>query len=75
MMVMTKKYDLGKPSDMRKLQKDLTSGIPKEIEIPLDGSESAAVSKVKQQWRKAGFTPSDSEIRKWVRDARKQHGG
>lgn len=70
-MKMAKKYDLGKASDIRKFEKDLKASIPKEIEIPLDGSETAAVSAVKKQWKKAGFEPKDSEVRKMVREARK----
>lgn len=70
-MEMAKEYGLSKASDMRKLEKELMASIPKEIEIPLDGSEAAAVASVKKQWKKAGFEPKDSEIRKMVRDARK----
>lgn len=70
-MRMAKEYDLGKASDIRRFEKDLLSGIPKGIEIPLTGSETAAVSAVKKQWKAAGFTPSDADIRKMVREARK----
>lgn len=70
-MKVAKKYDITSASDIRKLSKELTSGIPKEIRVPLDGSETAAVAAVKKQWKSAGFEPSDSEVRKMVREARK----
>ncbi|MCA9835132.1 MAG: hypothetical protein KC435_14350, partial [Thermomicrobiales bacterium] len=58
-------YDGMTPPD---LQKKVAGG----VNIPTEGSESAAVNSVKSQLRKMGVTPNDAEVRKIVRDARKR---
>ena len=56
---------------MKKLEQDLEKKLSVEIQIPAGGSEADAVRSVKEQIKKTGATPNDSEVRKMVRDARK----
>ena len=55
---------------MDKLQRDLEKQFSGGIQIPLEGSEEDAVRSVKDQLKKMGATPNDSEVEKMVRDAR-----
>lgn len=41
-------------------------------DVPLNGSESAAVSAVKKQMKKAGLQPKDAGVRKLVREVREK---
>lgn len=43
-------------------------------QIPLDGSEAAAVASVKKQMEKSGLEPNTASVRKLVRDVRKKSG-
>lgn len=43
-------------------------------QIPLDGSEAAAVASVKKQMKKSGLEPNTANVRKLVREVRKKSG-
>jgi len=45
-----------------------------EWQVPLDGSEAAAVASVKKQMKKSGLEPNTASVRKLVRDVRKKFG-
>jgi hypothetical protein len=55
----------------KKLEQDLEKQFSDGIQIPVGGSEAEAVRSVKDQLKKMGATPNDSEVRKMVRDTRK----
>ncbi len=55
---------------MKKLVRDVEKRVSKGIQIPLDGSEDEAIRSVKDQLKKMGLTPNDSEVRRLVRDRR-----
>ena len=60
------KFEMNKKA-MRKLEKGLEGG----WQVPLDGTEAAAVASVKKQMKAAGLEPNDAGVRKLVREARK----
>ncbi|WP_181871844.1 hypothetical protein [Brevibacterium aurantiacum] len=43
-------------------------------QIPLNGSEAAAVASVKKQMKKSGLEPNTAGVRKLVRDVREKSG-
>jgi hypothetical protein len=58
------------PAGIKKLERDIQKKIP-GVQVPLDGSEDDAIRSVKDQLKKMGATPNDSNVRKIVREARK----
>lgn len=57
---------------IRKLEQDLKKRMRGGVHVPTDGAESAAVGSVKAQLKKMGATPTDAEVRKIVREARRK---
>ena len=64
-------FELNK-AGLRKLEDDLKKKLSGGVNVPRDGSEAAAVSDVKAQLKKMGVTPNDAEVRRLVREARKE---
>lgn len=60
--------------DMKERLRNLQERAGEGIGVPLDGSEEDAIRSVNDQLKKMGIEPNESEVRRYVRDARNNAG-